>query len=605
MLSSRVPRDAAPNAWARRLAELRSAGAELCDLTEANPTRTGLSELGELERAALTRALGTAYQPDARGLPAARAAVAGYYESRALAVDAEHLVLTTGTSESYAHLFRLLADPGDSILVPAPSYPLFEPLAALEGIRIRSFPLAWDGRWHLDLDALSSAMSGGARAVVTVQPNHPTGTCLEARELAALEDLCVRHDAAIIADEVFGDFAWESRPHGLPSLVGERRARTFVLSGLSKVCGLPQLKLGWIWAGGPAAERERALAGLEWIADLFLSVAGPVQLALPALLDQRRTFTSRTLDRVARNRARLSELVKRCPALSALRADGGWVACLRLPSRCTEEVWALALLERGLIVHPGHFYDFGFGPDRRRQPDRPARGVRARLRDPGSRARRVLARRRRSSERASRVLQQQDLAEVPGEVLVHVIDRPARLDLAHLAVRPRALRTAREIGIAETSRNRLEMPARAGQQVVIEREILAGQHRRRGGILGERHAVVIAGQAEQLLDLRVHFGRQFVFEDQTGPPHLDDRLMCHQHADGVHAARRLPRQIFGGELARGLVLAARLIVHLRDERSHFGGGVAGWNRERDHGDFGHGASGESGRGDGLPRVPLV
>jgi aspartate/methionine/tyrosine aminotransferase len=193
------------------------------------------------------------------------------------------------------------------------------------------------------------------------------------QELAALEALCVRHDAAIISDEVFGDFGWGPLPgtprgearaarHALPSLVGERQARTFVLSGISKVCGLPQLKLGWIWAGGPAAERDRALTTLEWIADLFLSVASPVQLALPTLLDRRHAFQAKALDRIATNRARLATATARRPELSVLDAEGGWVACLRLPSRRTEEAWTLELLERGVVVHPGHFYDFAFGP---------------------------------------------------------------------------------------------------------------------------------------------------------------------------------------------------------------------------------------------------
>ena len=374
MLSSRLPPDAAPNPWARRLAELRAAGRELIDLTDANPTRTGLSALDPPARATLEaahrEALGAAYEPDPRGLASARAAVAGYYAGRGVAVDPAHLVLTTGTSESYAHLFRLLANPGDTVLTPAPSYPLFEPLAALEGLQLESYALAWDGRWHLDLDSLERGLSAGARAVVLVEPNLPTGTCLDDREREALEALCVRHDAAIIADEVFGDFTWGARRHdanaraggGSRGWAGERRARTFVLSGLSKVCGLPQMKLGWICAGGPPADRDRALASLEWIADLFLSVPSAVQIALPALLETRMAFQTRTLDRIAANRARLAALASRRPELSVLEADAGWVACARLPARRSEDEWTLALLERGVIVHPGHFYDFGFGP---------------------------------------------------------------------------------------------------------------------------------------------------------------------------------------------------------------------------------------------------
>jgi len=376
MLSRRVPEGVAPNAWARRLAELRASGRELIDLTEANPTRTGLSTLAGRERAALeaahSQALAAAYEPDSRGLRTAREAAAGYYAARGLAADADHLVITSGTSESYAHLFRLLANPGDSVLVPAPSYPLFAPLAALEGARLGSYALAWDGRWHLDLDSLERGLDAGARAVIIVQPNHPTGTCLSGAELTALDEACARRGAALIADEVFGDFGWPDRrearesprewARGLPSLVGERRALTFVLSGISKICGLPQLKLGWIWVGGPAAARDRALVGLEWIADLFLNVASPVQLALPALLESRHDFQRRTLDRIASNRARLTGAIARRPELGALAAEGGWVACLRLPAARTEEEWARALLDRGVIVHPGHFYDFAFGP---------------------------------------------------------------------------------------------------------------------------------------------------------------------------------------------------------------------------------------------------
>jgi aspartate/methionine/tyrosine aminotransferase len=353
-------------AGARRLAELRAAGTELLDLTESNPTRTGLSAIGPAERAALEAAHAAAlerpYEPDPRGLRAAREAVAGHYAARSLVADPEHIVLTTGTSESYAHLFRLLADPGDTVLVPAPSYPLFEPLATLEGVRVRRYALAYDGRWHVDLDSLEHGVAAGAKAVIVVQPNHPTGSCLVDHELATLEELCVRHDAAVIADEVFGDFAWAGRGRGLPSLMGERRAQTFVLSGLSKVCGLPQLKLGWIWAGGPAAERDRSLGALEWIADLFLSVGTPVQLALPALLEGRHAFRRRTLERVIANCGVLLEVAARRPELSVLEPEGGWVACVRLPARRAEEEWTLALLDRGVIVHPGHFYDFQFGP---------------------------------------------------------------------------------------------------------------------------------------------------------------------------------------------------------------------------------------------------
>ena len=366
MLSHRIPSDAAPNAWAQRLAELRAAGADLVDLTETNPTRTGLSAIGPHERAAIEAAhagaLELAYEPDPRGLRVAREAVARYCASRGMDVDPEHLVLTTGTSESYAHLFRLLADPGDTVLVPSPSYPLFEPLATLESVHVRSYALAYDGRWHLDLDSLERGLAAGAKAVLVVEPNHPTGTCLDERGRSVLEELCERYGSAIVSDEVFGDFGWDGRHGGLPSFAGRRRIPTFVLSGLSKVCGLPQHKLGWIWAGGPESARARALAGLEWIADLFLGVAGQVQHALPALLESRGAFQRRTLERIEMNRAGLAGAAARHPELTVLAAEGGWVQCIRLPATRSEEEWTIALLERGVIVHPGHFYDFAFSP---------------------------------------------------------------------------------------------------------------------------------------------------------------------------------------------------------------------------------------------------
>jgi hypothetical protein len=374
MLSGRVPPDSAPNAWARLLAERRAAGAVLLDLTEANPTRVGLGGVGAAELAALAAPEAARYEPDPRGAPVAREAVSGYYRERGLAVDAGEIILTTGTSEAYAHLFRLLAEPGEWFLVPAPSYPLFEPLAALEGVRLRQYRLAWDGGWHLDLGSLETAMDAGVRGMIVVQPNHPTGSCLTPDELAAAEALCERHGAALISDEVFGDFGWPGAPGAaappsgrggmvgraiaLPSLLGERRVPTFVLSGLSKVCGMPQLKLGWMVVAGPEPARAEALRGLEWIADLFLSVATPVQAALPRLLAGRQAWQARVRERIAANLARLREGLARQPQLDLLGGVGGWVAVLRVPRRRSEEEWALELLRRGVVVHPGHFYDF-------------------------------------------------------------------------------------------------------------------------------------------------------------------------------------------------------------------------------------------------------
>jgi alanine-synthesizing transaminase len=358
MFSQRLPRHATPNAWSRLLDERRAAGAALIDLTEANPTRVGLAGAVEGEISDMIRLDAARYEPDPRGALVAREAIASYYRERGLVVRADHLVLTSGTSEAYAHLFRLLADPGESLLVPSPSYPLFEPLAALEGVRLRPYGIAWDGGWHLDLGSLEAAFQGGARAMIVVQPHHPTGSCLSSDEIAEAEKLCERHGTALISDEVFGDFPWTpGGARGLPSLLGERRVPTFVLSGLSKVCGLPQLKLSWIAVDGPETSRAEALRGLEWIADLFLSVGTPVQCALPRLLAGRHPWQSRVRDRIAANLARLRETISRRPRLEQRAGAGGWVAVLRVPSQQEEEHWALELLRRDVVVHPGHFYD--------------------------------------------------------------------------------------------------------------------------------------------------------------------------------------------------------------------------------------------------------
>ena len=330
MTSRRIPRDLAPNAWARLLDARRAGGEVLLDLSETNPTRVGLGGVGEEELAALARPEGACYEPSPQGRREARAAVAGYYAERGAPPDPGHIVLTASTSESYAHLFRLLADPGATFLVPAPSYPLFEPLASLEGVQLRPYRLAYDGAWHLDAHSLEQAFGPDVRGVIVVEPNHPTGSCLSAKERDLLETLCERRGAAIIADEVFADFPRPVRPP-FASHVGPARVPTFVLSGLSKVCGMPQMKLGWIVVGGPEPARSKALRGLEWIADLFLSVSTPVQVALPRFLEARHAFQRRMHERLASNLARLESLVARRPELTVLDAQGGWAAVLRVP----------------------------------------------------------------------------------------------------------------------------------------------------------------------------------------------------------------------------------------------------------------------------------
>lgn len=354
MFSNRVPRDAGPSRWARALAAARAAGVALIDLADADPIRAGLLD-GEPAPALDGAPDGTA--PDPRGLAAAREAVAAYHGERGAAVDPAHVVLTTGTSESCAHLFRLLADPGGRVAAPRPGYPLFEPIARAEGIGVAFYGLERDARrWRLDLDSVDAALARGAAAVLVVQPNPPAGSCLDVAEAAALEERAAARGAAIVVDEVFGDHGWDAARPVLPALPGGSALR-FTLGGLSKACGRPDLKLGWIVASGPPALRDRALAGLEWLADLFLPVGAPVQRALPALLAGRHGFLRRARERVAANLARLRAHVAAHPELELLPGAGGWCAALRTPERAGEEDLALRLLARGVVLHPGHFYD--------------------------------------------------------------------------------------------------------------------------------------------------------------------------------------------------------------------------------------------------------
>jgi len=335
VISRRVPSDFEPNAIARAIAARRSG--ELLDLTETNPTRVGLPAPPESAWRGLIEGARAPYAPEPLGTHESRAAVSGYYGGR---VPADHIALTASTSEAYAHLFRILGDPGDRFLVPEPSYPLFGPLAALEGVELEPYPLRYaQGRWRADLDALVPA-----RALIVVQPNNPTGSLLDEQEMRAIESFCAENGAALISDEVFADFATrEAR------FAGRDACLTFALAGLSKTCGLPQAKLAWIACSGPGA--EPALAALEWSCDAFLSVSQGIQRAAPALLEARHPFIEAT-------RARLAENLRALAALEPLSWEGGWSAVLRAPATRSDEEWTLALLERGVLVQPGHFFDF-------------------------------------------------------------------------------------------------------------------------------------------------------------------------------------------------------------------------------------------------------
>ncbi len=358
MFSGRSAWDRTPNPIARLLEEKRAHGRTVLDLTESNPTRCGF-EYPEAEiRGALSDPRGMTYEPDPRGLLEAREAVARYYADLGAGVSAGRIVLAASTSEGYSFLFRLLADSGDDVLVPTPSYPLFDFLSELDDVRTRSYALAYDGAWHIDLPSVRAAVGPRTRALVAVSPHNPTGEILKGDELEALESIAAGAGIALICDEVFADYREGTDRRWVATTAGDRRALTFTLGGLSKVVGLPQLKLGWICVSGPDDLRKEAIDRLEVIADTYLSVSTAVQLATPALLAGRGPIQRQIRSRIAGNRDHLVHAAQGAP-WQVLHAEGGWCAVLRVPLWKSEEEWVLSLLrDRDVLVHPGFFFDF-------------------------------------------------------------------------------------------------------------------------------------------------------------------------------------------------------------------------------------------------------
>jgi alanine-synthesizing transaminase len=360
LFSSRLDWDALrPNAISRLLAARRQTGARILDLTESNPTAAGVPYpeaeiLGSLATPAALR-----YEPSPAGLPAAREAVAGWHAGRGRAVDPERLLLTSSTSEAYSWIFKLLCEPGDEILAPQPSYPLFEFLAGLELVRIRGYPLHYQDGWWMDLDRLEATITERTRAVVVVHPNNPTGSFVKRSEAARLIDLCERHRLAIVSDEVFSEYAFTADAVRYPTFCECGDALAFSLSGLSKIAGLPQMKLGWMAVSGPLALRAQAIERLELIADTYLSVSTPIQHAAEGLLRAGDTVCREILERVKANHADLKTALAAAPAAKLLHIEGGWYAVVQVPRVQSEEEWVLGLLDRrGVLVQPGFFYDF-------------------------------------------------------------------------------------------------------------------------------------------------------------------------------------------------------------------------------------------------------
>jgi aspartate/methionine/tyrosine aminotransferase len=355
VLSYRSLFDLSPNAIARALAKAREAGRPILDLTESNPTHAGLPYAGQVILQAMVQPPALSYEPSPFGLPLAREAVAKQMAAGGVAIDPGRVVLTASTSEAYAFLFKLLCDPGDEVLVPRPSYPLFDHLAQLEAVRSIPYRLAYDGAWHIDLPSLRSALSARTRAIIVVNPNNPTGSYVKREELEVLGSLGL----PIVSDEVFASYPLRDDPSRVGSaLKAEGAPLVFALGGLSKLSALPQMKVAWMAVGGTNAQVQQALGRLEVIADAFLSVATPMQRALPGFLASR-GVVRKALDERLRNNCRVLREMAVGSSASLLDVEGGWYATLRLPRTRSEQEWVLRFLEEdGVYVHPGHFFDF-------------------------------------------------------------------------------------------------------------------------------------------------------------------------------------------------------------------------------------------------------
>ncbi len=357
--SRRMPASLEANALAQAVVRLRQSGAPLIDLTESNPTRAGFEYPADL-LTPLGDARGLAYRPDALGLPQAREAVAADFARRGIVVPTERIALTASTSEAYSLIFKLLCDPGDAVLVPQPSYPLFEHLTRLDAVEAVPYRLEYHGRWSVDVSSVERALTPRTRALLIVSPNNPTGNFVSAADLDALVSVCAPRGIALISDEVFADYVLQDdtrMPRGC--LARREDVAGFTLGGLSKSVGLPQAKLGWIAVSGDAGSVRDILPRLELACDTYLSVSTPVQLAAGELLRRGSTVRDQILRRVRANLAQCTSLVAGCPAATLLHAEGGWSAVLRVPTLMPEEELMLGLLTTdAVLVHAGYFFDF-------------------------------------------------------------------------------------------------------------------------------------------------------------------------------------------------------------------------------------------------------
>ncbi len=356
MFASRTNWNLKANRLAEALERHKSSGRRLLDLSASNPTECGFKYDAPAIMRSLCAPASLQYRPDPKGLKSARQAVTAYYAHRSEHIDVDDLILTASTSEAYSFIFRLLCNPGDELLIPTPGYPLFDFLADVNDVKLVRYPLFYDHGWHIDMHALEQAITPSTQGIIIVHANNPTGHFTKPKEIAQLNQMCSANKMAIIADEVFLDFSF-----GPPqkSFAANADALTFTMSGISKISGLPQMKFAWLAVSGPEDIKREALARLEMIADTYLSLNAPIQLAAPVLLQQRNHFQEQLMSRVRANLAELDAQLTGNRQISRLLVEGGWYAVLRVPATRTDEDLALELLEKfEVYLHPGHYYDF-------------------------------------------------------------------------------------------------------------------------------------------------------------------------------------------------------------------------------------------------------
>lgn len=357
MFARRTNWNLAANRYSLALEEAQHSGRTLLDLTASNPTTVGLHYERERILRALQHPRALEYEPAAKGILAAREAVAAYYAECGVALSMERIILTVSTSEAYSYCFRLLCDPGDEVLVPSPSYPLFEFLADIQDVKLVPYELVYDHGWQIEFESLRRAITRRSRAIMVVHPNNPTGHFTRAWELERLNALCRDHELALVADEVFLGYALGDVPP--LSFAANHESLTFTLSGLSKISALPQIKVAWIATSGPEALVHTALDRLDVIADTYLSPNAPVQWAVPELLDTRGAIQRQLRERTLHNLRELDEQLAASKMTTRLALDAGWYVILRTPATRSDEDTAIALLQQeGVLIHPGHFFDF-------------------------------------------------------------------------------------------------------------------------------------------------------------------------------------------------------------------------------------------------------